>query len=141
MAERRNELLLPFSENLFFGQDSTENDSVRLSISPKDKHRIHQLGDTMLSGKFLGYALHTGDRWSGDLLIADWDEVEKKIALEVHVKRFKSPEAQVTTVQGTYIFPCAAGSLEPEGRARLTTFTLLAISKRRERRGIQLWRT
>ena len=43
-------------------------------------------------------------------------EVKKKIALEVHVKRFKSPEAQVTTVQGTYIFPCAAGSLEPEGR-------------------------
>ena len=34
--------------------------------------------------------------WSGDLLFADWDDLEKSIASEVHVKRTESQDVQVT---------------------------------------------
>ena len=37
---------------------------------------------------------------SGDLLVADWDDLEKNIVSEVHVKRFKSPEVRAIKVQG-----------------------------------------
>ena len=53
--------------------------------------------------------------WSGDLLIADWDDLVKNIASEVHVKRLKSEEVQVTTVQGKCVTPCADGPLKQEG--------------------------
>ena len=39
--------------------------------------------------------------WSGDLLIADWDDLEKNIASEVHVKRTESQDVQVTRADVT----------------------------------------
>ena len=39
---------------------------------------------------------HADGHWSGDLLIADWDDLEKSIASEVHVKRTESQDVQVT---------------------------------------------
>ena len=44
-----------------------------LPIAPKDKARTHQLGEEVLKGIFLGYETQAGMRWSGDLIIADWD--------------------------------------------------------------------
>ena len=37
--------------------------------SQKDKRHLHVFGNKMRSGRFVGYALHTGGRWSGDVLI------------------------------------------------------------------------
>ena len=56
-----------------------------------------------------------GGGWSGDLLIADWDDLMKNIASEVHVKRLKSEEVQLTKFQDKCVIPCADGSLEQEG--------------------------
>ena len=61
----------------------------------------------MLSGIFMGYVLHTGDGWTGDLLIAGWSEKEACTASDVHVERFSSQAIGVTTVRGYLVFPCA----------------------------------
>ena len=42
----------------------------------KDQYRIHQFGKKVLLGLFLGYALHAGRIWKGDVLIADHAELE-----------------------------------------------------------------
>ena len=69
-----------------------ENTSSTIRSSKKDKHRLHQFGIEVLPDVFIGYTLHAGGGWTEDLLIADWDELEKNVAPEVHVKRFKSAE-------------------------------------------------
>ena len=51
----------------------------------------------MLPGFFMVYALHTEGGWIGDLLSADWDELEKNIASGVHVKRFNHRQVQIDT--------------------------------------------
>ena len=61
-------------------------------ISQKDTRRLHQFGIEVLPDVFIGYILHAGGGLTEDLLIADWDELEKNVAPEVHVKRFKSAE-------------------------------------------------
>ena len=45
-------------------------------ITAKDQSRIHQFGKKVLPGLFLGYALHAGGIWKGDVLIADLEELE-----------------------------------------------------------------
>ena len=42
----------------------------------------------MLSGLFIGDALHTRGGRSEDLLVADWDDLERNIASEVRVKQW-----------------------------------------------------
>merc|ERR1711873_47515 len=42
-----------------------------------DIQRLHQFGKNMLAGIFLGCVQHTGEGWSGDLIIADWQQVEQ----------------------------------------------------------------
>ena len=73
-------------------------------ISTKDNSRLHQLGNNMLCGIYMWYALHTGGKSSGDLLIADWDEPEKNIASEVHVERFESQEVVMKNLQEVFLF-------------------------------------
>ena len=34
----------------------------------------------------MGPALHTGVGWTGDLLIADWEETENHSAADIHVE-------------------------------------------------------
>ena len=68
-------------------------------ISQKDKQRLDQFGNSA-PGRFMGYALPAGE-WSGDLLIADSDDLEKKHRLRSRrPERFKSQEVQVTTAHG-----------------------------------------
>ena len=56
---------------------------------------------TAVPGRFMGYALLAGGEWSGDLLIADSDDLEKKHRLRSRrPERFKSQEVQVTTAHG-----------------------------------------
>ena len=64
----------------------------------------------MLPGKFTGYALNSGGGWTGDLIIADWHDIEKYVASEVHVKRFKSEEVGFKKLQDVFTFLCANGS-------------------------------
>ena len=45
-------------------------------VSAKDQSRIHQFGKKVLPGLFLGYALYAGGIWTGDVLIADLEELE-----------------------------------------------------------------
>ena len=40
----------------------------------------------MLPGKIIGYALNSGGGWTGDLVIADWHDIENSVASEGHVK-------------------------------------------------------
>ena len=55
---------------------------------------------------------------SGDLLVADWDDIEicEPIS-DVHAKRFKAAEAAVITHSGSYRFPCGDGSSPQSGNA------------------------
>ena len=40
----------------------------------------------------LGYALHAGGIWKGDMLVADIEEVEKMDASEINAKRLNAKE-------------------------------------------------
>ena len=54
-------------------------------MSQKDKHRLHELGKKMRPGIFMEYTLRTGGGWTGDLLIADWENIHNHSATEIHV--------------------------------------------------------
>ena len=51
---------------------------------PREKARIHQFGNEVVSGIFLGYALIAGRIWKGDILVADIEELEKLDASEIY---------------------------------------------------------
>ena len=83
------------------------------SISSKDTSRLHQVGPKMLPGIFIGNALNSGGGWTGDVLIADWQDIENQ---------FKSKEVGIKKLQEAFTFPCAEGSLRQEGHAQRQTF-------------------
>ena len=58
-------------------------------ITTKDQSRIHQFGKKVLPGLFLGYALYAGRIWKGDVLVADFEELETMDASEIYSKRHK----------------------------------------------------
>jgi hypothetical protein len=77
-------------------------------ISQKDKERVHKFGDKTLAGVFLGYEQHAGGGWSGDLLIADWEEIENaENASEIYPKRFKGNHCHLPG--GEILFPFSGG--------------------------------
>ena len=45
-------------------------------ISAEDLSRLHQFGPKVLPGVFLGYALHAGGTWKGDITVAEIEELE-----------------------------------------------------------------
>ena len=45
-------------------------------ISAKDQSRIHQFGNEVSPGLFLGYALYVRGIWKGDIMVADLEELE-----------------------------------------------------------------
>ena len=61
-------------------------------ITAKDLSRIHQFGKKGAPGLFLGYALHAGGIWKGDVLIADLEELETMDASEIYSKRLNAKE-------------------------------------------------
>ena len=61
-------------------------------ISAKDLSRPHQFGPKVLPGIFLGYALHAGRIWKGDIPIAAIEELEEVDASEIHAKRPNAKE-------------------------------------------------
>ena len=55
------------------------------------------------------YVLRAAGGWSGDLLIADCEDLETLSASDIHVRRLKHQEV---SQEGTLSFPCAGGALK-----------------------------
>ena len=84
--------------------------------SDKDIARLHKFGSKVLSGVFLGYVQRAGGGWTGDLLVADWENMESaETAYEVYEWRVKAEEVFVEKPVGDFIFPIADGSLRQPG--------------------------
>ena len=56
-------------------------------ISAKDQSRIHQFGNKVLPGLFLGYALNAGATRKDDIMFADNEEQETTDASEIYSKK------------------------------------------------------
>ena len=94
-------------------------------ITAKDQSRIHQFGKKVLPGLFLGYALYAGGIWKGDVLIADFEELETMVASEIYSKRLNVKEV-IFPKQGKFIFPIADGRIKTPGEDQeLRTSTLV----------------
>ena len=73
-------------------------------IAAKDQSRIHQFGKKVLPGLFLGYALHAGRIWKGDVLVADFEELETMDASEIYSKRLNANEVIFPKENGKSVF-------------------------------------
>ena len=74
---------------------------------------------------FLGYALHAGGIWKGDIVVADIEELEEMDASELHARRLHAKEVLTPQRSGNFIFPVADGTVHIFGRGqRLGTSTL-----------------
>ena len=94
-------------------------------ITAKDQSRIHQFGNKVLPGLFLGYALHAERILKGDVLVADLEELETMDASEIYSKRLNAKEV-IFHKQGEFIFPIADGRIKPPGGDQeLRTSTLI----------------
>ena len=81
--------------------------------SPKELAAIHNYGEKILSGIFVGYSERAGGEWNGDLLIADWDQIENaERAADVKIKRCPASEVKVCKLNGKFRFPVKEGSLK-----------------------------
>ena len=93
-------------------------------ITAKDQSRIHQFGKKVLPGLFLGNGLYAGGIWKGDVLIADFQELETMDASEIY-SRLNAKEV-IFPKQGEFIFPIADGRTQtPGGDQELRTSTLI----------------
>ena len=61
-------------------------------ISAEDLSRLHHFGPKVLPSMFLGYALHAGRIWKGDILVGDIEELEQMDASEIHARRLNAKE-------------------------------------------------
>ena len=95
-------------------------------ISAKDQSRIHQFGEKVLPGLFLGYASHAGRIWKGDVLVADLEELETMDASEIYSKRLNAKEVIFLKENGKFIFPVSDGRIKfIGGDQELRTSTLI----------------
>ena len=110
-------------------------------ISAKDQSRIHQFGKKVLPGLFLGYALHAGGIWKGDILVADIEELETMDASEIHTKRLNAKEGIFPKENEIFIFPIADGRIKtPGGDQELRTSTLIRPRPLRGEGRVFSWR-
>ena len=73
-------------------------------ISARDQPRLHQCGAKVLPGIFLGYALHAGRIWKGDIMIADIEELEEMDPSELHARRLNAKEVLTPQRSGNFKF-------------------------------------
>ena len=73
-------------------------------ISAEDQSRIHQFGQKVLPGLFLGYALYAEGIWKGDVLVADIEELETMDASEIYSTRLNVKEVIFPKERGNFIF-------------------------------------
>ena len=86
-------------------------------ITAKDQSRIHQFGKKVLPGLFLGYALHAGRIWKGDVLVADLEELETMDASEIYSKRLNAKEVIFPKEKGKFIFQSQMDESKPWRRS------------------------
>ena len=84
-------------------QDLTSHFGAAVSYKPsyqKDKDRLPTLGASKgLSGIFMGYVQHAGGGWTGDLWLADAEEVQNASNLsEIHLRRIMAAEVTVEMI-------------------------------------------
>jgi len=80
--------------------------------SPGDKEMVHELGDKMLPGIFMGYDQQAGGGWSGDLLLANQEEIRSaEHTGEIYVRRIPQKEVEIVKVSNAWYFPLATGDL------------------------------
>ena len=92
-------------------------------ITAKDQSRIQQFGKKVLPGLFLGYALYAGGIWTGDVLVADIEELETMDASEIYSKRLNAKEV---IFPKKMFFPIADGRIKLlGGDQNLRTSTLV----------------
>ena len=82
-------------------------------ITAKDQSRIHQFGQKVLPGLFLGYALYAGGLWKGDVLVADLEET--MYASEIYSKKTQFERCDISHQKGEFLFPIADGRIKPTG--------------------------
>ena len=107
--------------------------------SPADEDKVHKFGDKMLPGIFLGYDQQAGGGWSGDLLLADQEELAAADSVsDVYIRRIPQKEVEVILVGGKWVFPLAVGSLQqPTGgvKEKAMRRRKLHTIRRRQSRG------
>ena len=65
-----------------------------------------------MDGIFMGYKIHCGGYYSGDMLVVDsQDLANAKTASVVHVRAFKESEVQPIKYDNAFVFPLAEGTL------------------------------
>ena len=85
-------------------------------ISAKDQSRINRFGKKVLPGLFLGYALYAVGIWKGDVLVADFEELESMDASEIYSRRLNAKEVIFPNENGTLNYPVADGRIKLPGR-------------------------
>ena len=74
-------------------------------INSKCEARLHQHDAKMHLAIFMGQHLNAGGGGTGDLLVADLDDIQNCDSIShIHMKRFKSPEAVVHMDLGNHHF-------------------------------------
>ena len=96
------------------------------TISSKDQSRIDHFGKKVLLGLFLGYALHAGGIWKGDIVVADIEELETMDASEIYPERLNAKEVIFSQRKWKNHFPVADGRIKCiGGDQKLRTSTLI----------------
>ena len=94
--------------------------------SAKDLSRLHQFGPKISPDVFLGYALHAGKIWKGDILVADIEELEEMDASELHARRLNAKEVLTPMKGDSFMFSVADGTVKISGDDEdLRTSTLI----------------
>ena len=95
-------------------------------IFAKDLSRLHQFGPKVLPGIFLQYVVSAWGIWTGDVMIADIEELEEMDASELHAGRLNAKEV-LTPIKGdNFIFSVADVKVKVSGGdQRLRTSTLI----------------
>ena len=81
-------------------------------ISAEDFSRLHQFGPPVLPCIFLGYALHAGGIWKGNIMVANIEELEMMDASEIHAKKLNAKGVLTPKKGGNLIFTVADGTVK-----------------------------
>ena len=85
------------------------------NISAKDQSRLHEFGNKVLPGIFLGYALDARGIWQGSSLVADIEELEILDVSEIRARRLNAKEVLTPKNGEHFIFPIAGGTFKLAG--------------------------
>ena len=86
-------------------------------VSSRDQPRLHQFGEKVLLGIFLGHVLIAGNLERGHIMIADIEEMEKPgLGRNPSSKAQRNRSVNATEERETFRFPTADGTAKLFGR-------------------------